>query len=116
MAVEIIVPLGLFATIFGVVYLFLTTRNSERLALIEKGADAKMFNTGRSFGSGQMVLSLALISMGIGVGVLTGAMLEQMGMDDDVSYPASIFIFAGLGLLVSYFVNRRLSLKDEQHV
>ena len=116
MEADIIVPLGLFATIFGVVYLFLTTRNSERLALIEKGADARMFNSGRSFGAGQLVLSLALISIGIGVGILVGAMFEQMGMDDDVSYMTSMFIFAGLGLLVSYFVNRRLSLKDEQHL
>jgi hypothetical protein len=110
---EVLIPLGLFATIFGVVYLFLTTRNRERMALIEKGADAKMFNTGKSLGGGGIILSLALLAIGVGTGVLTGGILETMGMDDDVSYPASIFIFAGIGLLISFFLNRRLTQKDD---
>ena len=37
---EILIPLSLFAAIFGMVYLYYTTRNKERLALIEKGADS----------------------------------------------------------------------------
>ena len=35
---EILIPLSMFAAIFGIVYLYFTTRNKERLALIEKGA------------------------------------------------------------------------------
>ena len=32
--------ISLFIVIFGICYLFFSTRNKERLALIEKGADA----------------------------------------------------------------------------
>lgn len=88
--------------------MYLTTRNKERLALIEKGADASLFNTGKKKGFGSIVLNLALLAIGIGLGVLVGAMLEQSGMEEDVAYPASIFIFAGLGLVTSFFVNRKL--------
>ncbi len=32
-----------FLVIFGIFYLYYSTRNKERLALIEKGADANIF-------------------------------------------------------------------------
>jgi RNA polymerase sigma factor (sigma-70 family) len=38
---EVLIPLIVFGTMFAMLYVFLTTRNKERLALIEKGADAK---------------------------------------------------------------------------
>jgi hypothetical protein len=105
---DILIPLIIFSAIFGVIYVYLTTRNKERLALIERGADASLFNSGRKRGLGSIVLNLALLAIGIGVGVLVGAALNQGGMDEDVSFPASIFIFGGLGLVVSFFVNRKL--------
>lgn len=104
---SILIPLIIFSTIFGVLYVFLTTRNKERLALIEKGADASLFNTGKKGGFGLIVLNFALLAIGIGVGVLAGAGLAQSGMNDDVSFPACIFIFGGLGLLTSFFVSRK---------
>lgn len=105
---DIFIPLIIFATIFGVSYVYLTTRNKERLALIERGADASLFNSGKRRSMGSIVLNLALLAIGIGIGVLVGAGLNQTGMDEDVSFPASIFIFGGLGLVVSFFVNRKL--------
>lgn len=105
---EILIPLIIFSAIFGMVYVYLTTRNKERLALIEKGADASLFNTGKKRGLGNIILNLALLAIGIGIGVLVGAGLEQAGMNEDVSFPASIFIFGGLGLVASFFINRKL--------
>lgn len=105
---DILIPLIIFSAIFGIVYVYLTTRNKERLALIEKGADASLFNTGRKRGLSPFVLNLALLAIGIGIGVLIGGLLAQTGMDEDVSFPASIFIFGGLGLLISFFLNRKL--------
>ncbi len=42
-----IVFIAIIAAIFGIMYLFYSTRHKERLALIEKGADASLFNTGK---------------------------------------------------------------------
>ena len=39
-----IVFMFLFAVVFGIFYLFYSTRNKERLALIEKGADLNIKN------------------------------------------------------------------------
>ena len=43
MLVEVLIPMSVFATIFGVIYLYLTTRNRERMAMIEQGADPELF-------------------------------------------------------------------------
>lgn len=112
MATDILVPLIIFASIFGIAYVYLTARNKERLALIEKGADAKLFNSGRKFSFGELILNLALLAIGIGAGVLVGAMFVQGGMEEEVAYTSSIFIFGGLGLIASFFLNRKLSQKE----
>lgn len=110
--VEILIPLGFFASVFGIVYLSLTTRNKERMALIEKGADASLFSTGKSINGGRIILNIALLAIGIGTGVLVGAILEKSGMDGEVAFPACIFIFAGLGLVASFLLNRKMNQGD----
>lgn len=102
---EIIIPISVFATIFGIVYLYISSRNKERLALIEKGADASIFNIGKRSGSSWkvVVLNLAFLLMGIGLGVFIANILETYtGLDDDAVYPAMIFLMAGLGLYVGF--------------
>ena len=64
--------------IFGIVYLHLSTRNKERLALIEKGADASIFMKGKSNASPIwkiLLLNLALLLMAIGIGVFIASIL-----------------------------------------
>lgn len=113
MADTILVTLIIFSCIFGVIFTFLTTRNKERLALIENGADAKLFNSGKKFSFGQFILNFALLAIGVGTGVLFGALLERMGLEDGVAFSSSIFIFGGIGLMVSFFLNRKLAEKED---
>ncbi|MCG8308911.1 MAG: hypothetical protein MI975_16065 [Cytophagales bacterium] len=106
---DVLIPLIIFGTMFAMLYVFLTTRNKERLALIEKGADAKLFKSGPSNNwSGVLVINVAFLAIGIGVGVLLGSLLEANGMDDDIAFPAMIFICGGVGLLSGFFVSRKL--------
>ena len=39
----VLIPFAFFALVFASLYVHLTTRNKERLALIEKGADPELF-------------------------------------------------------------------------
>lgn len=106
---EIFVPLIVFATIFGVFYVYFTTRNKERLALIEKGADATLFATGKKYNWKNFALSSGMFLIGIGLGVLVGAILESsLNLNEGVGYTMSIFIFAGLSLVVYYFFARKM--------
>jgi hypothetical protein len=101
-----------FAMMFGIFYMYFNTRNRERLALIEKGADASLFHTprtrteGTSFGKIFNVLKVGLFLIGIGVGVAIGFFLGQAGMHEGASYPSMIFLFGGLGLVVYYLISR----------
>ena len=111
---DILVPLIVFATGFGIVYLFLTTRNKERMALIEKGADAKMFNSGKKLSWKNFALSVGMLAIGIGLGVIVAAILESTtSINEEVAYPSMIFLFAGISLVLYFFLARKLNNKDE---
>jgi hypothetical protein len=102
MAGEILIPISMFLTVFGVLYLYLSTRNKERLALIEKGADASIFMRGRSNATPiwkVLLLNLALLLMGIGAGIFIASILYyNLGVNEDAAYPGTIFLMAGIAL------------------
>ena len=106
---EVLIPLIVFGTIFGILYVYFTTRNKERLALIEKGADASLFKSGPGKNTFSIaMLNIALLAIGIGVGVLLGNLLDIAGMDDEIAMTSMIFICGGLGLVGGFFASRKL--------
>jgi len=108
---EVIIVALIFGTIFGVFYLYYSTRNKERLALIEKGAEASIFNQGRRSGVPMwkiMILNVALLLVGIGLAVFIAAFLTEVGLDEEVAYPGTIFLMAGLGLFAGFTLTKRL--------
>ena len=107
---EIAIMAIIFGSIFGVFYLYISSRNKERLALIEKGADASIFNLSKKAGSSWkvIVLNIAFLFMGIGFGVLLASILDQYSsLDEEAIYPALIFLMAGLGLYVGFTQTRK---------
>ncbi len=124
-----IVFLALFGTAFGIAYVFLSTRNKERLAMIEKGADASLFERkGMKFSIAKFILNIALLFMGIGFGIFTGSILGTdikirgevirtpglTPIDTEITIPAMIFIFGGLGLTIGYFLTRKIEKSDQE--
>lgn len=110
---EALVVFIIFFTIFAIAYLYFSTRNKERLALIEKGADASIFVSDRKGHSAPgwkvFVLNIALLLMGIGSGIIVGGILSGVfHADDDIVLPGSIFLFAGTGLLVGFFLTKKM--------
>jgi hypothetical protein len=109
---EILIPISLFLTVFGIFYLYLSTRNKERLALIEKGVDASIFMGGVKQSSPSrkvFYLNFALLLMGIGIGVFIALLLSTYTtLDDEAIYPATIFTMAGVGLFVGYNMTKNL--------
>jgi hypothetical protein len=105
--------IALFATIFGVLYVHYSTRNKERMALIEKGADASLFNTGKEgaifkFSWSKFTLKLGMLAIGISIGIFLAALMAPSGfMDEDALYPSLIFFFGGLSLVVFYMIDRK---------
>jgi len=109
----VIIPVVLFGVIFGIFYLFISARNKERLALIDKGAEASIF-----YGKNNrvtpiwkvIVINLALLLMGIGIGIFIAALLhDSMGVDSEVAYPGTIFLMSGVGLLSGFYFTKKLN-------
>lgn len=112
-----IVFISLFIVIFGIFYLFYSTRNKERLALIEKGQDVNIFYGNKAPKERRepspvwkiVILNFGLILIGVGLGIFIGSFLSQaVGMQEESAFPAAIFTLSGVGLLVGYFITKQI--------
>lgn len=114
---EVIIFSLLFAAIFGVFYLHYSTRNKERLALIEKGADASIFVRGKREKTAPiwkiLILNLALLAMGIGAGIVIGGLIQSQFNSYYYAMPGSIFLMAGTGLLIAFFITKKMDKEED---
>ncbi len=105
--------IAFFATVFGIYYVHVSTRNKERMALIDKGADASLFNTGKEglkslFNWNKLTLKIGMLFMGIGFGIIAGAILDSYNvMPDGPGYVSMVFLFGGLSLVLFYIIDRK---------
>lgn len=106
----IIIPIGFFTFIFGIAYIYLTTRHRERMALIEKGVEISLFRSEKKNLNNYTLVNLALLCLGVGLGILIGYIFaEKRGIEESVAYTSAIFIFSGLSLLFSIFIVKKMN-------
>lgn len=74
-------------TIFGIFYLYISSKNKERLALIEKGMDPNLANS-------DFWLQVGIIGGGAALGLITGGIISS-----DYG-PLIAILFAGAGLVI----------------
>ncbi|MCB0374589.1 MAG: hypothetical protein KDD04_01570 [Sinomicrobium sp.] len=107
-----LIVLVIFATFFGIFYLHFSTRNRERLALIEKGAEASIFFSKERRTAPVwkiLILNVALLLTGIGIGIFIASMLHyNLGLEEGVAYPGTIFLLAGIGLFTGFHLTKKL--------
>jgi len=112
MGSEVIIIPSLLAAIFAIAYLHYSTRNKERLALIEKGTEASIFVKGKMQAAPVwkvIILNLSLLLMGIGLGIFIASILHfNLGVDQDVAYPGTIFLMCGIGLFTGFNMTKKL--------
>jgi hypothetical protein len=108
----IVAMIVVFSTVFGIFYLFINTRHKQRMALIEKGADASLFynkNVRPKTIWKILLVNIALLLIGIGLGVFIGGAIHQFaGIIEEIAMPGSIFTFAGLGLFFGFRVSSKI--------
>jgi len=114
--VAILVPLALFAMVFGIVYL----AKRERMAMIERGMDPRRYKP-QSAPFQNLKWGLLLIGAGFGLFlayILDNTAFSRMGQMNDggntAIYFSLIALFGGLGLLVSYLVEKKEAEKDDR--
>lgn len=115
-------------SIAGLIFFHLLTRHRERGMLIEKGADASLFQTEpkkRNLFFTIILGSLLIcLSLGIGLGYFMEGLLIRMNTADispdyyrSHDYPGayffSIFLMLGIGFIASFFLHRKLILEEK---
>jgi hypothetical protein len=113
--IPILVPTALFAMIFGIVYL----TKKERMAMIERGMDPRRYKPQTA---PFQTLKWGLLMIGCGFGLFLAFLLDHtlfartgdMYEDANVAiYFALIAMFGGLGLLLSYRIEKKESDKEK---
>ncbi len=105
---EEIVAVFIVAIIFGFTYgvIHLLVRKKERMALIEKGVDASLLVSKKDFNF--YALKLGLLFIGVAIGLIIGAVLvETTTLNNEAAYFSMIFLFGGIGLVVSHFMEKK---------
>ena|SRR6059058_3720251 len=107
--IPILISLGAFAMVFGVVYL----RTRENMALIEKGKDPRTPRPYRSLKTGLLFLGAGL-GLFIAFFIDTNSGIEYRHHDSIAAiYFALIAIGGGLGLVGSYAIEKKAIMKGE---
>ena len=103
---EILIPISLFICVFGILYVYFTTRNKERLALIEKGADASLFAYKRNK---YTALKYGMLLAGLGLGLLGGNILaETTRLKEETAFFSMTLLGGGISLVLYYLIERKI--------
>jgi len=92
-----------FSAVFGIFYLYFSTRHRERMSMIEKGMpihqERPMDHPLRSLKNG-------LLFIGIGIGAVVGYLFQEAiapdGLYGPLPYAVGMCIFGGLALVLFY--------------
>ncbi|MBN1338979.1 MAG: hypothetical protein JXA03_06635 [Bacteroidales bacterium] len=112
MLTEVMIPIGFFALIYGIIHLLV--RRKERMALIDKGLDASIFYNKKGIDTS---LKYGLLLVGSSLGLIIGNVLSRTASFTDVkevAYFAMVFLFGGLSLVIYYFLLKRSSGTDSK--
>ncbi len=100
-------PVLVLGVIFGsiVMLVYLNIRKKERMALIEKGADASIF---ASKPETSPSLKWGIFLSGLAIGLLVGYLLETyLHMHQEIAYFSMLFLFGGMSLIIYHLINRK---------
>lgn len=114
MLTGILVPIASLATILAIIYLIVTAKNRERMAMIEKGVNpqdflAKPKSRSNTFG----IITWGLLLVGVGLGLFFGSILEAYtDIQEEPAYFGCALLFGGLGLVLAYFITKKVDTKN----
>jgi hypothetical protein len=98
-----------FGSVFGIFYIYFSTRHRERMNMIDKGLAPGLH---RPMTDHLRTLKNGMVLIGLGAGVLAGHLFSQAtfvpGNDNPLPYIVGMAIFGGLSMVLFYtFFGRR---------
>jgi len=102
---NIAISISMFACVFGCLYVYWTTRHRERMAMIEKGIQ---YEFSKKVPFLNIWMRLAFLSIGVGIGLLLGALLnEYTVLEKPICFGSMVTICGGFGLIASHYIKPR---------
>lgn len=86
---EALVPIAMFAMIFGCVYVGVSSKHRQRMAMIEKGSLPTPDEIKRQ---GHTVFAVALLALALGLGIAIGWAVDEQFFPERGGEPAPYFI------------------------
>lgn len=111
---EVLIPIALFALIFGCVYISVTSRHRQRMAMIDKGMDPGNL---KDRDNGFRNLRNGLFLFGIGLGLFLGHLVARVmppqpdpydpTPENPLPYFMMVLLCGGAALIAHHFIVRR---------
>lgn len=99
---NIVISISTFACLFGCLYVYMTTRHRERMAMIEKGIQ---YEFGKKMTIQNIWMKIAFLSIGVGIGLLLGALLNEFTLiESGICYGSMVALCGGFGLIASHYI------------
>lgn len=103
---DVIVSIGSFLGIFGIVYVYFMTRHRERMSMLEKGLQTSPFASVKN--TNLQTLKYGMLLVGIALGIVMGHILTyQFNVAKSTAFMAMLFLFGGISLIVNYLIVRK---------
>jgi hypothetical protein len=105
--VELMIPISFFILAFSIVYVVVTARHRERIAMIEAGMNPNVAEPKNKQKNNK--LNFALLCLFVPLGIYVGVVFSEV-------YPIMrnkdlgllfAFLFGGIALLISYFMDSK---------
>ncbi|MGD0337639.1 MAG: DUF6249 domain-containing protein [Bacteroidota bacterium] len=105
---ELLIPITFFILIGLMFYFGITSKHRERMAMLEKGFSPEQIQSiaRRAFRVQSPLASLkwGIIIVAIGLAIIVGNFLRTVYNVDESIIAGVIFLFAGLALVIYYFI------------
>lgn len=111
---------SLVIAIAGLIFFWLLTRHRERAQLIDKGADASLFQAEprkkNYFFTMIIGVLFVCLALGMALGFVIANIMHDQGwlnhIDNPGPYFFSIFLMLGIGFVAAFFLNKKLINKE----
>ncbi len=110
----ILLPIIISLGAFTMIVFIRKFENQERLAMIDKGMAPEL---AKSKPHPASALRFSLLAIGIGIGILIGYFMgEYTVVAMGAAITSMIFVFGGIGLLISYIIHIKQEKEETQRL
>ncbi len=115
----VLISLSFFILVALIFYYHTTTRHKQRMAMLEKGFSPEQIRSiaHRVFAGQSPLSSLkwGIIITAIGLAIIVGSFLHSVYNVDESIVGGVIFLFAGLALVIFYFIASKKMQESQEH-